>query len=143
MALVVVEIIFVPGTTIVGILGLAAIIAGLVFTFSSYGNTAGWSVTGGTAVFSTVTLIYAFRSGAWSRFALKGTINSKVNENKPILVKIGDEGVTHSTLRPMGKGEFDNVEMEVRSLGQLVPTNSKIRIIKIDNRKIFVEPINN
>jgi len=142
MALIVVEIIFVPGTTIVGILGLAAIIAGLVFTFNSYGNTIGWSVTGGTAVFSALTLAYAFRSGAWSRFALKGTINSKVNEDKPILVKIGDEGVTHSTLRPIGKGEFENVEMEVRSMGELVPTNSRIRIIKIDNRKIFVEPIN-
>ena len=142
MALIVVEIIFVPGTTIVGIFGLAAIIAGLVFTFSSYGNTIGWSVTGGTAVFSIATFIYAFRSGAWSRFALKGTINSKVNDDKPIIVKIGDEGVAHSTLRPMGKGEFDNIEMEVRSLGELIPTNSRIRIIKIDNRKIFVEPIN-
>ncbi len=142
LTLIVVEIIFIPGTTIVGIIGLACIILGLVFTFNNYGNTIGWSATGGTAIFSIAVLVYAFRSGAWSKFALKDSIDSKVNQDKPINVQVGDEGVAHSALRPIGKGEFDNVELEVRSLGELIPTNSKIRVIKIDNRKIFVEPIN-
>jgi hypothetical protein len=42
----------------------------------------------------------------------------------------------------MGKAEFKNQVMEVTSLGELVVTNTAIRIIKIDKRKIIVEPIN-
>ena len=54
---------------------------------------------------------------------------------------MGDVGVALSTLRPIGKGEFENEVLEVRSLGELVPTDSKIRVIKVNKREIFVEPI--
>jgi membrane-bound ClpP family serine protease len=142
LALIVVELIFIPGTTIVGILGLICIIAGLVMTFNNYGSSVAWAVTGGTAVLSAGVFIYSFRSGAWNRFALKQSMNSKVNESNPLNVEVGDEGVALSTLRPMGKAEFKNQVMEVTSLGELVVTNTAIRIIKIDKRKIIVEPIN-
>ncbi|RLD24259.1 MAG: hypothetical protein DRI71_03110, partial [Bacteroidetes bacterium] len=69
-------------------------------------------------------------------------IDSKVNQDKPIQVKVGDEGIALSTLRPIGKGEFNNEVLEVRSLGELLPTDSKIRVIKVNKREIFVEPIN-
>jgi membrane-bound ClpP family serine protease len=142
LALLVIELIFIPGTTIVGIMGLLCVISGLVLVFNNFGNTVGWAATGGTAVLSAGVFLYAFKSGAWSKFALKSKIDSKVNQHKPIQVQVGDEGVALSTLRPMGKGEFDNELLEVRSLGDLVPSDSKIRVIKINKREIFVEPIN-
>ena len=142
LALIVVEMIFIPGTTIVGILGLVCLIAGLVMTFNNYGSSVGWLTTGGTAVLSAGVFIYSFRSGAWKRFALKQSMTSKVNESKPLMVEVGDEGLALSTLRPMGKGEFNNQVMEVTSLGDLVEADSAIKVIKIDKRKIIVEPIN-
>ena len=142
LALLVIELIFIPGTTIVGIVGLLCVISGLVLTFSNFGDTVGWVATGGTTVFSAAVFLYAFKSGAWSKFALKSNIDSKVNQDKPINVKVGDEGIALSTLRPMGKAEIENEVLEVRSLGELVPTDSKIRVIKVNKREIFVEPIN-
>ena len=142
LALLVIELIFIPGTTIVGIAGLLCVVSGLVLTFNNFGNTVGWVATGGTAVFSAAVFLYAFKSGAWSKFALKGKIDSKVNQDKPIQLKAGDEGIACSTLRPIGKGEFDNELFEVRSLGELVPTDTKIRVIKVNKREIIVEPIN-
>ena len=142
LALLVIELIFIPGTTIVGVVGLLCVISGLVLTFNNFGNTVGWAATGGTAIFSAAVFLYAFKSGAWSKFALKGQIDSKVNQDKPIQVKVGDEGIARSTLRPIGKGEFEDELLEVRSLGELVPTDSKIRVIKVNKREIFVEPIN-
>ena len=142
MALIVIELIFIPGTTIVGIVGFLCVISSLVLTFNNFGNTAGWVATGGTGLFSIAVFIYAFRSGAWNKFALKESINSKVNQDKTIQVQLGDIGISRSTLRPMGKGEFNNEILEVVSLGELVPSNSKIKVIKIEKRKIFVEPIN-
>jgi len=142
LALIVIEMIFIPGTTIVGIIGLICLIAGLVMTFNNFGSAVGWLTTGGTAVLATGVFIYSFRSGAWKRFALKQSMNSKVNESKPINVAVGDEGIALSTLRPMGKAEFNNQLFEVQSLGELVESESKIRIVKVEKRKIFVEPIN-
>ena len=142
LALLVIELIFIPGTTIVGIVGLLCVISGLVLTFSNFGDTVGWVATGGTTVFAAAVFLYAFKSGAWSKFALKSNIDSKVNQDKPINVKVGDEGIALSTLRPMGKAEIENEVLEVRSLGELVPTDSKIRVIKVNKREIFVEPIN-
>ncbi|MEN8248028.1 MAG: NfeD family protein [Bacteroidota bacterium] len=142
LALVVIELIFIPGTTVVGIIGVICVGFGLVLVFNNFGTTAGWTVTGVTGVFSLGVLIYAFRSGAWNKFALKQTIDSRVNEDIPIDLEIGDEGITRSALRPIGKGEFKDREYEVRSLGELVDSNTRIKVIKVDNRKIFVEPIN-
>ena len=113
LALLVIELIFIPGTTIVGIIGLLCVISGLVLTFSNFGDTVGWTATGGTAIFSAAVFLYAFKSGAWSKFALKGKIDSKVNQDKPIQVKVGDVGKALSTLRPIGKGEFENEVLEV------------------------------
>ena len=142
LALLVIELIFIPGTTIVGIMGFLCVVSGLVLIFNNYDNTIGWVATGGTAVLSAGVFIYAFKSGAWSKFALKGRIDSKVNQDKPINVKVGDEGLALSTLRPIGKGEFNNEMLEIRSLGELIATDTKIRVIKVNKREIFVEPIN-
>jgi membrane-bound ClpP family serine protease len=142
LALIVIEMIFIPGTTIVGIIGLICTIAGLVMSFNNFGTAVGWVTTGGTAVFATGVFIYSFRSGAWKRFALKQSIDSKVNDATPVSVEIGDEGVALSTLRPIGKGEFNGQIMEIRSFGELVDAESKIKVAKIEKRKIFVELIN-
>jgi len=142
LVLIVIETMFIPGTTVVGIIGLLCVISGLYLTFENYGSVIGWIATGGTAIITGAVFIYSFKSGAWNRFALKDSMNSKVNQDKPILVRIGDEGIALSTLRPMGKAEFNNEVLEVRSQGELVPSNSKIKVIKIEKRKIFVEPIN-
>jgi membrane-bound ClpP family serine protease len=142
LALLVIELFFIPGTTIVGIIGFLCIVSGLVLIFNNHGNTIGWLATGGTVVLSAGVFIYAFKSGAWSKFALKGRIDSKVNQDKPINVKVGDEGMALSTLRPIGKGEFNNEMFEIRSLGELIASDTKIRVIKVNKREIFVEPIN-
>ena len=142
LALIVIEMIFIPGTTIVGMIGLICVIAGLVMSFNNYGTSVGWLTTGGTAIFATGVFIYSFRSGDWKRFALKQSIDSRVNEAMPINLSVGDEGVALSALRPIGKGEIKGQVLEVQSFGELVDAESKIRVAKIDKRKIFVELIN-
>ena len=142
LALIVIEMIFIPGTTIVGIIGLICLIAGLVMSFNNFGSSVGWLTTGGTAILTTGVFVYSFRSGAWKRFALKQSIDSKVNEATPINVEVGDEGIALSALRPIGKGEINGQVLEVRSFGELVDAESKIKVAKVEKRKIFVELIN-
>ncbi len=142
LALIIIEVIFVPGTTIVGLFGLVCLAAGIWISFGQFGAGVGWAVTAISAVSAGGLTIYSFRAGAWKKFALNQTIDSKVNQDSPIPVDIGSRGIAMSSLRPMGKADFNGKEIEVSTLGDFVDTHTKVQVIKIQNRKVFVEPIN-
>ena len=141
IVLLIVEIIFVPGTTIVGIVGLIFAIAGIVLSFKYFGNSIGWLTLGGTSVLSGAMLYWSFRSNAWERFALKSTIDGRVNEVDTDTLKAGEEGQTVSALRPMGKAELRGKRVEVTTLGGYVESNTRIRIVRVSTNQIVVEPV--
>lgn len=143
LGLVVIEIIFVPGTTVVGILGLLCIIAGVMYGFSTFGAPIGWAILAGTVLIATTVIIFSLKSGVWKRFALNKSMNSKVNEHISITIKVGDEGVALSALRPMGNAEFGNDKMEVTTLGELLDSGSKVKVTQVEGRIIYVEQLNN
>lgn len=142
LALIVVELIFIPGTTVVGVLGLIFAAAGIITAYKHFGRETGFYILLGASATTLVTLIYSFRSGAWSKFSLKGAIDSKVNEGITSTLNVGDEGVSLSVLRPIGKGEFNDKQYEVRTSGIYVENGKRIRITSIQANQIFVEPIN-
>jgi len=141
IALVVVEFIFIPGTTIVGIFGIVAIMAGIALSFRYFDNAIGWYTLGGTGITCGVMFYFAFRSRAWERFALKSTIDGRVNEVDTQVLKAGEEGQTVSALRPMGKAELHGKMVEVTTLGGYVESGKRIRIVRISTHQIVVEPV--
>ena len=137
--LIVVEVIFVPGTTFVGIGGLLCCLYGIYRSFESYGVSGGtWSIVL-TVSISLLVLIVSFKTKSWERFALKKTMDSSFNEELPQQLREGDIGETISSLKPIGKALFEDKEFEVASLGGFIAEKEKIKIIKIDNHKILVE----
>jgi len=141
LILVITEIIFIPGTTVIGFIGFGVMVVGLILGFNYFDKTTGWLIAGGTAVTSGLLFYWAFRSKAWERFALKTSMNGKVNEGALDNLKVGEEGITVSALRPFGKAELGGKLVEVTSMGNYVDTNTRIRIIKIMSNQILVEPI--
>lgn len=141
LGLIIVELVFIPGTTVVGLLGLIFTGVGIAISYQHFGSDVGFYILMGTLVTSLVALFVSFRSGAWSRFALKSSINSKVNEGLTGSLQVGEEGITVSTLRPVGKAEFQTQTIEVKTSGQYVEQGQRIRIVQIDNNQILVEPI--
>lgn len=142
IVLVVVEIIFVPGTTVVGLLGGLLAVVGVVLSFSYFGNETGWYTLSATSVLSGGLLYWSLRSRAWERFSLKTTIDGRVNEVDLNFLKTGDEGSAVSALRPMGKAEIGGKLFEVTSLGIYVETGTRIRIVRVSSNQIVVEPVN-
>jgi membrane-bound ClpP family serine protease len=140
LALIVAEIIFVPGTTLVGVLGFVFLIIGIGFSFHYFGSEIGWTTTGGAAVASGLVLYYSFKSNVWGRFALKSSIQSKVNEGELEGLAPGQEGVALSALRPVGKAEMRGKTYEVKTLGGYVTSGTKIKIIQVLSNQIIVEP---
>lgn len=141
LGLIIVEVIFVPGTTIVGILGIILAGFGVYLSFTNFGNNVGTIVLVGTGIIATLALVISFRKGVWKKFALKDQISSKFNEHIEISTQEGDEGVALSSLRPFGKAEIKERVFEVKTNGNYVDAGEKIKVIKIDKNKIIVEPI--
>lgn len=142
LALIVVELIFIPGTTVVGLLGFIFSIAGVVISYRHFGSDVGFYFLLGMSIITLLTLFYSFRSGSWSKFSLKTSNEGKVNDGMLAALNIGDVGKTVSTLRPIGKAEFHNKQFEVKTGGDYVDTGTRVRISLIQANQIFVEPIN-
>lgn len=140
--LIVAEVIFVPGTTIVGLVGFVFLVIGIGVSFNYFGSETGWITVGITSVASGLIFYYSFKSNIWSRFSLKTSIDSKVNEGELKSLTVGAEGHTVSALRPVGKAELGDKQYEVKTQGEYLDSGSKIRVIKILSNQIIVEPIN-
>lgn len=142
LALIVIEVVFVPGTTLVGIIGVIFAGAGVIISYRYFGSEVGLYITLGMSAVTALALFYSFRSKAWTRFANNSTMKSRVNEGLTALLHIGDEGVTVSTLKPMGKAQFANGEFEVKTLGDYVDVGTKVKIVYLESNQIIVKPLN-
>ena len=142
LALLVIEIVFVPGTTLVGVIGVILAGAGVLITFREYGSETGIYMLVGSSAITAAALYLSFRSNAWKRFANNSAIRSKVNEGLTARLAVGDEGMTLSTLKPMGKAQFEGGQFEVKTLGDYVDVGTKVKIVHIESNQIIVKPLN-
>ena len=142
ISLVVIEIVFVPGTTVVGVIGFGLSIIGVVLSFRYFGTTIGTTTATGTAVASAVILYFTFKSNVWGRFASSATMASRVNEEELRDLTEGAEGITVSALRPIGKAELNGKVYEVKSFGGYLETGTRIKVMRIQANQVIVEQIN-
>ncbi len=142
LLLLVIEVIFIPGTSVAGLIGFALILIGVVLSFNYFGSSTGWIVVGCAAVVSGIIFYWTFRTKPWKIFALKSSIQSKVNEGALDALIIGMTGVTTSALRPMGNGKFGEKIFEVTSLSAYINSGTPIKIVRISSNQILVEPLN-
>lgn len=139
ISLLIIEVIFIPGTTLVGIGGIICLIFGIYFGFDYYGTTIGFLILGMTLIIITSSFIYSLKAKPWEQFSLKETMTSTVNEEIGIKLIIGNIGLSTSDLKPVGKALFENEEIEVCTQGDFLSTGKEVKIIKIDHNKIYVQ----
>ncbi|MBO3700787.1 NfeD family protein [Roseivirga sp. E12] len=142
LVLIYLELIFVPGTTILGLLGLALTGIGIYMAYERHGVTSGSIVLVASLLVTVIALVWSFRSNSWSKFSLKEQIRSKVNEHYTVDLRINMKGLAVSDLKPIGKAEFNNKAYEVTSHGHLIESGTEVEIIRLSGNKIIVESIN-
>ncbi|MEM6831414.1 MAG: NfeD family protein [Bacteroidota bacterium] len=140
--LIVAEVIFVPGTTIVGVLGFIFGGYAVYLGYDYFGTATGSWILLGSLIVNVIALIIAFKGKSWERFSLKNTMKGTFNEDFKIDLIIGEKGQSISSLKPVGKALFKDQEIEVRSNGGYIDENVDIEIIRIESKKIFVQPVN-
>lgn len=143
LILIYLELIFVPGTTVLGVVGLILSGIGIYIAYEKHGATTGSMVLAGTALVSIIALVYSFRQKSWSRFSLKTENKSKFNEGYSLGLTIEMRGTAISDLKPIGKAEFGDKTYEVASHGEHIGAGSEVKISKIAGNKIIVDLITN
>ncbi len=139
LILVVLEILFVPGTTIVGILGVLVTGTGIYYAFLTLDNQNAWSVLGVTVLVNISALIYGFKSGVWNKFSLKNSHTSRSFDDRLVDLVKGQEGIAISDIKPYGKADFGNRIYEVKSDAGFISVGTPLIIIKLEENRIIVK----
>ncbi|WP_186754749.1 NfeD family protein [Echinicola salinicaeni] len=139
LALVLVEVIFVPGTTLVGVLGFLFSGLGIFFTFQNYDSQTALIVLGLTILANVVVVFYGFKSGVWKRFSLKDTISSRTYDDRLEGLQVGQKGKTISDIKPYGKAEFGDKIYEVKSNVGFISAGAEVEIHQLENNRIIIK----
>ncbi len=138
--LILIEFFITPGF-IVGLIGFACLAYAIYFGYQHLPTWQAHTTLAVTVLFGIIMTIKLFTGKTYERFAIKETIDSRVNEKDKLNLSIGEKGTTLSALRPSGNALFGEIRVEVTTEGDFVYTNTNIEIIKIEKDKIFVKPI--
>jgi membrane-bound ClpP family serine protease len=138
LILLVVEIIFIPGTTVVGIFGFLVSLAGLTFAFLNFEYSVAIWITGVTVVINFAAVWYGFSSGIWKKFSLKSTQSGGAFDGRTDGLEVGMKGLAVSDIKPYGKASFNEIWVEVKSESGFIEVNTPVTITKIENNKISV-----
>lgn len=139
--LILVEILFVPGTTIVGIGGVILLGIGVYMAYAMISTQAGHLSLAGSVVLVFLSLIVLLKGQTWKRMALYTKVEGKGVENIASLVAVGDRGRAISRLNPMGKALINDQLVEVATAGEFVDSEQEVEVVKVEQNKINVKPV--
>jgi membrane-bound ClpP family serine protease len=122
------ELLIVPGSTVVGIIGAVLMIAGIGFVFAKHGS-----------IGLTLLLVFiGIKTNTWKRFSLETKLHGKVNTFEHAELNVGDSGKTVSRLAPSGKALINGNYVEVHTQGEFIDPNTDIIIAKRTESKLIV-----
>lgn len=139
LILLLVEILFIPGTTVVGFFGLVVSLAGVVYAFASFDSQTALWITAIAVILNLVAVWYGFSSGVWKRFSLKSSMQGGAFDGRTDGVSVGMNGKAVSDIKPFGKAAFGELVLEVKSEEGFIEVGKEVSIIKIENNKILVK----
>lgn len=142
LLLVVIEVQFIPGTNVVGVMGVLGAGVGVVYAFATYGAVGGLLTLLATIAAVAVLFYLLKESGAWDRFVLADTLLSGSGEAEEEVDRrsrlLGREGTALTPLRPSGFAEIDGQRVEVETEGDYIASGSDVRVIAMDRRRYVV-----
>ena len=133
--------IFVMPTLIIGKVAFVVTLGGLALAFYELGALYGSLCVLAAIIINGLLLYFGMERIAKSKISVLEVIDGKVNNFQDFGLKIDDEGVAVTDIRPEGKAIFNDQKVMVWALTGFITTESKIQIHKIEENKIFVKPI--
>lgn len=135
------EVIFIPGTTIVGLVGFGLLITGIWFSYRDLGTNTGHLLLASSAVLTGVLVYVGLRPKNLNRVALTSVNHGRVHDVRHPDVQPGAIGRALSALRPAGTVLFEDDRREVTTRGEFVPAGAEVRVLGIEHNRIVVENV--
>lgn len=139
LMLLLIEVFLMPGTAISGIVGIICLVIGIVIGFKvsvMYGSI----ILVGTLIVSGALSVKLLKAETWDKIAIKNNITSK-SGNTNSLLAVGDEGKSITRLNPGGNARIKDEYLEVTARNSYIDSGVKIKVVKIEGRRVFVEPV--
>lgn len=133
------EVMVIPGTTVVGVAGFALIAFSVYESYHVFGTPTGHFILLGTIFFAILTIYLSLKSKTWNRIMLKTEVDGRVNEIDENVVKAGDSGITVSRLSPSGKAIINDEYFEVHTNGEFIDQETEVVVTQLFDNKIFVK----
>ncbi len=142
IALVIVEM-FTPGLTAPGVIGFVLIILGIILTAGSVPE--GLILLLIVIAILSVALFFVLRSASKGMLS-RSPLIKKETESEYLSVDdmkffVGKEGEALTILRPAGTCDFSGVRLDVVTEGSFVQKGTKVKVIRVEGRRIVVAPI--
>lgn len=139
--LLILEMFFLPGISVAGIVSVVFYGVAFYYAFAHLGTVAG-IVTMVVAVVVTLFVIWYFmRSRTLDKMSLHTNIEATAPTEVSSAVKVGDEGVALSRLNPMGNVLIGNETVEARAY-DFIEEDTPVKVVKIERTTIVVEAMN-
>lgn len=139
--LLVVEVMLIPGFGFTGILGVAAMIGAVAYSFFVIGSLAGWVTLLVTIAICVALFVWALYGKSLDKVALKKKIESTVKEDELTRFSVGDKGVSRTRLALIGEAEINGLIVEVKSESGLIDEGRPIEVVRISGDTVFVRNI--
>ncbi len=136
--LIIVELLIVPGTSVLGFIGFGGMVYGIYEIFATHGTTAGWIALCAVAVLCVGLTVWVLKTKSWKKITLDDKLDGKVNVLDAQKIKVGEEGKAMSRLAPTGQASFSGEICEVQSMDGYIDPKTPIKVVRIENNKVFV-----
>lgn len=143
IGLLILEIFFLPGTTLGGIAGGIFAIVGIWYAYSQLGVFWGNVTLITSIVIFGAAFLWFVKSNALNKIALNEEVDSKIEAINEEKIKSGDEGITLSRVNPIGEARINGERVEVKSTGDFIDENTPIVVIKVYSTNVLVERVEN
>ena len=137
--LVITEIFLIPGSTFVGLAGIASCIGGVYYAFEYLGTAAGVFCLVLTAIVVCVAVVYFIRSKALDSIELQTEIDSTVAGTEVLPIAAGDVGKAVSRLNTMGKVRVNGITMEGKSVDGFIDEGADIEVVEVSPMQLGVK----
>ncbi|UOQ98667.1 hypothetical protein MUN81_04040 [Hymenobacter sp. 5317J-9] len=132
------EVIFIPGTTIVGIVGFVLLAVGVWLGYRDLGTPVGHYALVGVVALAGLIVYVGLRPKNLARVALTNVNDASVRDARWPDVAPGTVGRTLSALRPAGTVLFGTERREVVTRGEFLAAGHEVRVLGIEHNRIVV-----
>ena len=139
--LLVVEVVFIPGFGVTGLLGVLSMVGAIFYSFFLIGSLAGWVTLAVACVICISLFLWALYGNSLDKVALKKNIDSTVMEGEEGKFAVGDKGVARTRLALIGEAEINGEIVEVKSESGFVDEGAEIEIVRLSADTVFVKVI--